>query len=435
MIGNLYNKDNEFEKAIYYWSLANEVDPDRVETIYEIISHFRKLGKVKLAYKYYQMIKKNSNMVFADKLFISQHIYDFLLDYELSIILCYNDKHEEAIEIYHKLFNKNIPLIYKQNLLENFMFYVDHCKKNLILNEDYYNFVNKIYIEAGMAIEKYDKLHDVKIFNEKQLMSMKIVCDKLTGLYKSYDVDMIKSKIKLNSVNNSSKSVSVLFSITYNNNFELFEKTINSFIICCKDIFSIDYFFCVDGCSSADDRNKLRQNFPFFNFYYKNKEEVGRQKSMNIIWKKLLEIKPKYWIHIDGDWVFLKPVNYVEKSIKFLENNRSKKISQIQFNKHYGISMESYNRTGGEIIDKEFILHIMDEQNLNHNNCSKWPHYSMNPSMCLTESILSLGDFDSLDPFFEKIYANKYTENGFKTAFYNEITCLNISNNDPNSIF
>ena len=439
MIGNFYNKENEFEKAIYYWSLANEVDPERVETIYEIISHFRKLGKVKLAYKYYQMIKRNDNMVFADKLFITQHIYDFLLDYELSIILCYNDKHAEAIDIYHKLFNKNIPLIYKQNLLENFMFYADHFKKNLILNEDYYNFVNKIYIEAGAAIEKYSKLHsgkpeaeaakDIKIFNEKQLMSMKVVSDKLTGLYKSYDVDMIKSKIRLHDGNNGV----VLFSITYNNNFELFEKTINSFIICCKDIFSIDYFFCVDGCSSPNDRNKLRQNFPFFDFYYKNKEETGRKKSMNIIWKKLSEIKPKYWIHIDGDWLFLKPVNYVEKSIKFLENNRSKKISQVQFNKHYGISLESYNRVGGEIIDTDFVLNIKDEQNLNHSNCSKWPHYSMNPSMCITESILEVGDFESLDPFFEKTFANKYTENGYKTAFYNEITCLNISNNDPNT--
>lgn len=42
------------------------------------------------------------------------------------------------------------------------------------------------------------------------------------------------------------------------------------------------------------------------------------------------------------------------------------------------------------------------------------------------ETILSLGNFDSPNVFFERDYANKYTEAGFKSAFFQEIPCTHI---------
>ena len=59
-------------------------------------------------------------------------------------------------------------------------------------------------------------------------------------------------------------------------------------------------------------------------------------------------------------------------------------------------------------------------------NCSYWPHYSFRPSVCNVDTILKLGDFNSENTFFEKDYADKYYNNGYKSAFFNEITCIHI---------
>jgi hypothetical protein len=82
---------------------------------------------------------------------------------------------------------------------------------------------------------------------------------------------------------------------------------------------------------------------------------------------------------------------------------------------------------GGEYIENDnYIIHIKDEPNLNGSNCAYWPHYSFRPSFTLVEPILELGKFDSVNQFFERDYANKYSEKGFKSAFFNEITCIHM---------
>ena len=39
---------------------------------------------------------------------------------------------------------------------------------------------------------------------------------------------------------------------------------------------------------------------------------------------------------------------------------------------------------------------------------------------------MELGDFTTENSFFERDYANKYYEKGYKSMFFNEITCLHI---------
>ena len=46
----------------------------------------------------------------------------------------------------------------------------------------------------------------------------------------------------------------------------------------------------------------------------KNNEEKGHVKSMNIIWDKLNELKPKYWIHLEDDFIFHTKMDYIKLS-------------------------------------------------------------------------------------------------------------------------
>ena len=106
MVGRLYYDLNEVEKAIYYWSLCHEIDKERYEGIYELMTHFRKNGNSYLAYKYYNMIE-NDIPDLNDKLFAYYPIYNYLLEFEISIIYYNIKKYDESIKHIKKLISIN----------------------------------------------------------------------------------------------------------------------------------------------------------------------------------------------------------------------------------------------------------------------------------------------------------------------------------------
>ena len=99
----------------------------------------------------------------------------------------------------------------------------------------------------------------------------------------------------------------ITFTITTCKRYDLFEKTINSFLNCCMDLHMIDRWFCIDDNSSEEDREKMKKNYPFFEFYFKGKQDKGHSRSMNIIKKN---VKTPYIFHMEDDWKFFKKRNY-----------------------------------------------------------------------------------------------------------------------------
>jgi hypothetical protein len=410
-IGRLYYDLNEIEKAIYYWLFAYDVDPERYEAMYEVISHFRKNGKILSAYEHYLMIK-NKNPDLNDKLFAYYPIYNFLLDYEMIFVFHSVKKYKEGLQSYHKLFAINeLGFEMKINTLDNFIYYLDHIELDLALFEKYFNFLQNIYLITGKFVEKH--------YND-----INKTIDKITSIYDNNST-LFEIKNKLNSKKNK-KDVNVVFTITTCKRYDLFTKTMNSFLMCCKDIELIDHFICIDDNSSKEDRANMLKNYPFIKYYFKKEDEKGHLISMNMIWDKLKELKPTYWIHLEDDWKFIKPTNYIQKSIDFLEKYKKENIHQILFNKNYGEILKDYELTGGKRLDNQFLLHIKDEPNITGRNCAYWPHYSFRPSMILTETVLSLGDYSSENVFFEMDYAKKWNMNGYKSGFFNKLTNRHI---------
>ena len=147
MVGTIYMKINQPEKAIYYWSLSYEADMERKECLYEIIKYFRTIQKYNLAYQYYNMLSNNIQQIsdYSNKLFILTNIYDYELDFEFSIIACYVNKHIDAINIYKKLFSSNINKERYNLILSNFKFYIKYLDKTDIEFYDIFNsFIKKL---------------------------------------------------------------------------------------------------------------------------------------------------------------------------------------------------------------------------------------------------------------------------------------------------
>ena len=425
-IGQLYAKMNNMESAFYYWALSFDADPERCEGIYYIIKHCREKGNFQLAFHYYNWVEKNKTRNLLGKLFVTEDIYKYLLDYEFTIIACYVNQHKLVIPSFHILlkYANALSIGLKENIVYNLQFYLGFIdSENLTFFYDYLAFVKQIYLETGSL-----KKHIVDITDKMK--------DKFTPILTHYD------SCKILSLANSCKEISdatmknglnhdihdIVLTITSCKRFDLFEKTINSFLNNCTDVGKITYFFCVDDNSSDEDREQMMKMYPFFDFYFKNSGEKGHRQSMNIIWNKLNELKPKFYLHLEDDWLFINKCNYITDSVSFLERYETHRIHQILFNKNYAEVINGFNLVGGKLLDGDnnIKLHIKDEANLCGSNCAYWPHFSFRPSIIRTNAVLTLGNFDSPNTFFERDYADKYFNLGYTSAYFNEVNSIHI---------
>jgi glycosyltransferase involved in cell wall biosynthesis len=132
-IGHCYARKNDMTNAISAWLDAFECYPARIENIYEIIHHYRITGKNKLAYQFCVIAKRiiESQQKF-DFLFMQKDVYDFKIDYELSIVgyyyvvgYYYNMEKYDLAKISMNILN--YPHLEKDiaaNVMSNYKFYV-----------------------------------------------------------------------------------------------------------------------------------------------------------------------------------------------------------------------------------------------------------------------------------------------------------------------
>lgn len=236
------------------------------------------------------------------------------------------------------------------------------------------------------------------------------------------------------------KKSSIVCSITTCKRYDLFEKTINSFLNCCSsaDLIKINKWICVDDNSSSEDKQKMKNNYPFFDFIFKDENEKGHYKSMNIILNIISKLDAEYLLHIEDDFHFIEERDYVSESIKILSdsNAANKNIGQILFNKNYA-EVEPYKMkiVGGINKDNYSIHEYYKYGTSEYNNflekhkgkmtTAYWPHFSFRPSMIRCKALFDVGLFYNTN-HFEMQYANEYIERGYVSAFLNTFSCIHI---------
>jgi GR25 family glycosyltransferase involved in LPS biosynthesis len=254
---------------------------------------------------------------------------------------------------------------------------------------------------------------------------------KLTELPKNFKTLFNNKKL----MNSNPNNINVFISFTTCKRVDLFKQTMGSILNHWLDKEKIDYWFCVDDNSSKKDREIMQSTFPWVKYYMKSESEKGHRESMNIIWNKLNEIKPKYWIHMEDDFLFYTKRNYVEDSIKVLQKyHTSKSIRQVLYNRNYSETIDNTSTKGHVVLPTSEQIPKIPIVLHNHNttdkfffqNCCYWPDYSFRPSMVDVETILELGNYNTENQFFELDYANRWYKAGYRCAFFNMICCRHI---------
>ena len=128
-IGLCYNNMGKFPDALFYWMEGYDFYPERLEGLYEIIKHYRVLGKQRLSYVFYEIAKKilDQNNIRTNYLFLQDDIYRSRIYYEYTIIAAYlsiNNVNDEIILFLNNSNNESEI----NNLFQNMKFYKDILK-------------------------------------------------------------------------------------------------------------------------------------------------------------------------------------------------------------------------------------------------------------------------------------------------------------------
>ena len=328
-------------------------------------------------------------------------------------------------------------------------------EENYNLGEFLGNYLEKLFPFSFIIKEKYalilyylnnfEKAYEIyeKILNMKGLseeLSYKIsynqhfCIDKIQSRFIYYNPEKIRKIIENKEENNPFPLITL--SITSCKRFDLFQKTINSFINCCEDLHLISRWICIDDNSSEEDRNKMISMYPFFEFGLKPLELKGHPKSMNMI---IDTVNTPYLFHMEDDWMFFNKRNYITDCLDVLSQRDD--IKQCLINKNYGETAETINIKGGEfhvtLNGLRYYIHEMPnseeekekwimKHGANVCHCNYWPHFSFRPSLIKTSIFKTLGSFDENVSHFEMDYSRRYISKGWVSAFLEGIYCIHI---------
>ena len=416
-----YEKLKQEDEGLRYLVEAYRFDKRRVECIYRLIKYYCIKGLPEISYAYYTLIQSYYESQYDTRdlsgfLFAKGEEYSFYLPYYMVIV----SERVKRYDTFHKMYQ----LIFKYGYLgagawwiHNLFFNIKFGISNLDieLSKDLYLEPMLTYVvqlrNRGIELkpEHYDNI------------------DKIINIYRpSLGADCISHPMCLMRAaqRHTHTPIRVMLTITTCKRLALFRQTINSILRCWKDVALIDYFFCVDDNSSPEDRAEMQQAYPFFDFHMKTPDQKGHRESMNIIWHKLREIQPAYWIHMEDDWLYFKSENYITRGIQALDKYEDQDVHQVVFNRNYGLAMSSMAIMGGRRLEPGIWLH--ERTAVQGRNCAYWPHYSLQPSIVRTKVILELGDYSGVKSFFEREYADKYAARGYQTVFLDFIHSLHI---------
>jgi hypothetical protein len=226
----------------------------------------------------------------------------------------------------------------------------------------------------------------------------------------------------------------------------------NSFLNCTpkSDLEMIGAWLCVDDNSCEEDRQKMKQMYPFFTFIWKKEDQKGHIASMNMIREYVLQSGFPYTFHMEDDWQSVCVMNHITRSLEIMKEDE--RIQQVIQNRNYAqlIRVQDIELNGGIVkytkrrregqeeqggnryVLHQFIHHETDEFRHHWESIGRratvvnWPYYSLNPSLLNVEVYRRCGVFEKVTWHFEFDYANKFLCAGFQTAFLDGIFRLHI---------
>jgi glycosyltransferase involved in cell wall biosynthesis len=403
------------------------------------------------------------NIKFPDPYFESKYFVDLCSEYNNNTIIdqCKDLVHAVNYHRFKNIINNSISI---NDDLKKIETYMDSNKQGVAS----INKIPWILLKASLMIkdDKYmdalavinsvtkSKLDQSFIFpNDTYLEELKGKC--LSALKDSYlvypskTIDIITKNLKTSSNKsttsiNDSSDINIILTMTTCKRLDLFQKTINSFINACSvtDLCLIKEWLIIDDNSSEQDRERMKNLYPFINLIKKTPEQKGHYNSMKIIYDYVTREDKSfdYVIHMEDDFHFIDKKSYLSQAIKIFNNDKDGSYGQVLFNRNYAEVLHEEQRLHGGILKYSDKLDYIEHEHYkegteehmsfnkrigNKGNCMYWPHYSFRPSMIRVSTLKVVGPYTN-SVHFEMQYAKEYASLGYKSVFFNGVNCIHI---------
>lgn len=217
---------------------------------------------------------------------------------------------------------------------------------------------------------------------------------------------------------------------------DLITRTIDSFLECVLDYKKyVKEWIIVDDNSSDKDRAFMKERYPFIRFIYKDQNNKGHPRSMNMF---LDEVKTPYVFNLEDDFEFFRRDNFFERMHYVLDIDKS--YGQCLMNINYTEDTNSGNNIWGSTMKYHglnkvrYFIHnyytgkkLEEEQKkLGCPSCLYWPHFSFRVGLTKTSVLKDIGKYDESAKHFEMEYAHRYVNKGYNTTFLDGIYCAHI---------
>ena len=403
MVGVLEETQNNTINSISYCLLSLKYDNRRWEGLYLAIQQLLKSGQDNLASILISGIDLDNLINPRDgcSLFINDSIHDYKM-YVLIIILAFKSNNIEQ--------GRRAQL----KLYDNFDYLPEQIVKDTIYNGQY-------FIPDDKNIQQYfDRTIDfIQKYSYKYMGSLpdNTILDLYIKKYnKIFDYQGEYRPSQQTSIN-------IIITITACKRANLLRRTIKSMTRNWCDFCMVDKIICIDDGTEKNELDSLIGEFPWIEFIVKDEKKRGHRDSMNLIRDIVIESGAKYWIHMEDDWEFIRSDNYISRGVEYLRKYSGIDVKQVLFNKGYAEIITDIVWNCGTRLEEGLLLHKHDAAD---SPCGYWPHYSFRPGITCVDVLKNLGDFNTPNTFFELDYANKYINLGYKTAYFDEISCIHI---------
>jgi tetratricopeptide (TPR) repeat protein len=168
-IGKCYQSMNDMPNAIYAWLEGYNYYSRRIETLYEIVQYYRMTNKHQLAQLFYKIADKQRTIhpMTNDYLFLQKDVYDYKLDYEMSIIGYYTnpDRVDLPACSMKVISQSNADEAILRNVLSNYKFYVTKIQDYAVITP-----------EISSMIRLFDTIGDSSVIEREYNPSTPSIC-------------------------------------------------------------------------------------------------------------------------------------------------------------------------------------------------------------------------------------------------------------------
>jgi hypothetical protein len=212
--------------------------------------------------------------------------------------------------------------------------------------------------------------------------------------------------------------------------FDLFERTVDSFLKTVEDLSLISRWIVVDDGSTEDELRRMGEKYPFMEIF--TKMEKGHAKSLNLLFGKLVQTELAF--HLEDDWQLTgtrKPI--LHECLQVLGQDPS--YGQCLINRNF-IEEERMLTVEGPASKKtqrglSYVEHIHFPDGKHPYktwNQAHWPGFSLHPSLIRMSMVRPLLPFteNAVPGGFEREFAVRWNAQGIKTTFLDTLHAIHI---------